>query len=76
METELVIKLLTEFRDDMNRGFERLETRMDKRFDEVELNAKALELRLMREIAKLHDRTEELLWMRRELRSRKKRSGS
>jgi len=67
-----VIKLLLEIRDDMNRRFERV----DKRFDEVKFDMSGLELRLMREISKLNERiTEELLWGRRELRSRKKRNG-
>src|SRR6516162_90630 len=49
METDLVIRLITEFRDDMNRRFERMEQRSDHRFDQ-------LELKLMREIGKVNER--------------------
>jgi hypothetical protein len=81
METDLVIRLITEFRDDMNRRFERMEQRSDHRFDQ-------LELKLMREIGKVNERlTEEVLWGRREIKHRldrcereiedlKKRNGS
>jgi hypothetical protein len=100
--SEVVIRLITEFREDMNKRFERVEQRFDQRFERVDQRFEqlerrldgtdgrfaSLELKLMREIAKIDERlTEEALWGRRELRARvekcereiedlKKRSGS
>ena len=78
METELVVKVITDLRTDMNARFDRLETRIDQRFEKVderfedfELRLRNAQLELLREIATVNGRvSEEAIWGRREVRSR------
>ena len=78
MDTELIVRLLTDFRQEMNARFERLEGRMDKRFDavdqrfeEVEYRMTQINLELTAQIATIaRSLNEELIIGRRELRSR------
>ena len=85
MDTELVVQLFTQLRTDMNARFDRLENRMDqrfehidRRFEQVDKRFESLELRLtdtrlelLREVAAVHERvSDEDIWGRRELRSR------
>ena len=81
---DLVIKLITELRHDMNLRFERVDQRLDlmeERFDKrladfetkfaTKLQLAEMHLSLSRDIAKVNDRlTEETIWGRRELSKR------
>ena len=69
---ELMIRMFTELREEMNARFERVETKLDQKADAKSLEA--VQASLLAEIGKLNDRlTDEVLWGRREMRSRLER---